>query len=139
MNKIYRTLFIIVPTAIMLTGCSHSTISDHDIPNERETEFIISEGMNNDIQSGQSTIVNNGKITYTNAGSSTCPPIIDKVSKTGDNEYTLTVKRYSKVKCTFDLSPIQQIIERSDGKPIPDESSIVLEQPSNKKAKKWIY
>lgn len=66
-----------------------------------------------------------GIIIYTSRGSSSCPPVIEKVKQTG-NEIYLTTKTYTGI-CTADLNPVVQFIEYNDGTLIPEYVKVFLD------------
>lgn len=70
--------------------------------------------------------IKEGKIIYVSRGSSSCPPIIEKVRQVG-NEIYLTTKNYTGMICTADLRPVMQTIEYNDGTNIPEYTKIFLD------------
>lgn len=70
--------------------------------------------------------INEGKIVYVSRGSSSCPPIVEKVKQVG-NEIYLTTKDYTGMICTADLRPVMQTIEYSNGDAIPQYTKIFLD------------
>lgn len=77
---------------------------------------------------GHSTkaFVEDGVIVYTSAGSSSCPPIVEKVEQIS-NEVHLTTKDYSRSICTRDIKPVAQIIKYTDSTPVPKHIKIFLD------------
>lgn len=60
--------------------------------------------------------VQDGVIIYTNSGSSSCPPVIEKVKKVGRGHYEIYVQQYGKRACTMDMRPVSQIVKKASGK-----------------------
>lgn len=87
-------------------------------------KFDISEPIPVNFGRQAEAAVINGKIEYINAGSSTCPPIIERVEyNSDDSSYTLYVKQYNQV-CTADLRGIKQFISYGDGTLISGSSTV---------------
>lgn len=132
MNKLLKISLAIIPVAVLLTGCSTANNDVSKEPTVKEAEFKITKVSGEDmniIAPDYADIgeVQNGKILYTSFGSSSCPKLVEKVSQDKE-KYTLHLKQYdSKIACTADLSPSQQIIEKTNGEKIPQNAQLVIE------------
>lgn len=65
-------------------------------------------------------------IIYTSLGSSSCPPVVERVEEKEDGIHLFT-KDYSNSICTMDLMPVVQFIEHSDLTPIARGTKIFLD------------
>lgn len=78
---------------------------------------------------GAQAFVQDGKIFYSNSGSSTCPPVIQKVKKVRQNHYKIFVKQYGKRACTMDMRPVSQIVEKEQGEFSSNDVIEIINQP----------
>lgn len=79
-------------------------------------EMNVSESEPANVFNGREVIVEDGKIIFYNAGSGSCPPIVESANydrKT--NSYTLELKKYHNKPCTMDFRGLQQTITHADG------------------------
>lgn len=74
-----------------------------------------------------------GVILYTSIGSSTCPPIVERVEEKEDGIHLFT-KSYSGMIGTADMVPVVQHIEHSDSTPIDHETRLFLDGVEQKKS-----
>lgn len=65
-------------------------------------------------------------IIYTSIGSSSCPPIVERVEENEDGIHLFT-KDYSNSICTSDFMPVVQFIEYSDFSSIERGTKIFLD------------
>lgn len=65
-------------------------------------------------------------IVYTSLGSSSCPPIVERVEEKEDGIHLFT-KDYTGMMCTADICPVVQFIEYSDLAPIARGTKIFLD------------
>lgn len=65
-------------------------------------------------------------IIYTSLGSSSCPPVVERVEEKEDGIHLFT-KDYSNSVCTSDLAPVVQFIEYSDLSSIERGTKIFLD------------
>lgn len=73
------------------------------------------------------TSVIDGKISYQNAGSSNCPPIIQKAVQKDDSTIVLTMKNYANIQCADNLQAISQDISYGNNKQIHENTKIIVE------------
>lgn len=93
---------------------------------EKKFKIVRDDSLEHRFGHNTKAFVENGVIIYTSAGSSSCPPIVEKVEQIG-NEIYLTTKDYSRSICTQDISPIVQIIKYADGTRILQHMKIFLD------------
>lgn len=65
-------------------------------------------------------------IIYTSLGSSSCPPVVERVEEKEDGIHLFT-KDYTGMMCTADICPVVQFIEYSDLAPIARGTKIFLD------------
>lgn len=65
-------------------------------------------------------------IIYTSLGSSSCPPVVERVEEREDGIHLFT-KDYTGMMCTADICPVVQFIEYSDLAPIARGTKIFLD------------
>jgi len=77
--------------------------------------------------SAQAEVID-GKIIYTNAGSGSCPPVLDEALYDAESDtYLLKIKKYHNKPCTMDLRGLKQTVTRSDDEQVPQDAHIVIE------------
>lgn len=81
-----------------------------------------------DFENIPSTVIQDGAILYTNAGSSSCPPVIKEAAYTSEKTIELTIQDYAGKQCTLDYSPIIQQIAREDNVNITDDTTVLIAQ-----------
>lgn len=91
-----------------------------------EADIVLPTGMNN--LEGESELpilkMNGENISYTNAGSGSCAPILESANLEGE-KYVLKEKEYpADTPCTMDFRIVQQTITRSDDMPIPSDADV---------------
>ena len=95
----------------------------------QKEKFIIEQntayntGINPNVTSAR---VQDGIIIYTNSGSSSCPPVIEKVKKAGKGHYKIYVQQYGKRACTMDMMPVSQIVKKASGKDFNQSDTVEI-------------
>lgn len=68
-----------------------------------------------------------GVLIWTSAGSSSCPPLIEKaVLNKSDNTVILTKISYKEQMCTMDMAPVQQMIAMPDDSDLDENVEIIF-------------
>lgn len=127
---ISATLFIIA----LVTGFAYllaNAMNNDSTIDAVNKPLIISEVIPQDWNVERGVAVVNGKIEYSNAGSSSCPPSIEKASyNTETDTYELFPTEYKNVACTADYRGMKQIIEYEDGTAISDTAQVKVIEPN---------
>lgn len=70
-----------------------------------------------------------GNIVYTNAGSGSCPPVLNSATYDSETDtYVLTVQSYPNQACTMDLRGVKQIVSSTSGQDVKETSEIVIQK-----------
>lgn len=106
--------------------------SDDTLPPTMKTgAFVISQPLGDNYDAKRNAEIINGRIEYTNAGSGSCPPVIDEVEYDRNSDtYKLYIKKYGNMACTMDLRGVKQIIEYKDGTVISSRSQVEIVDPA---------
>lgn len=133
------SLAIVIIVAIVIffktndTGSS-PTIDDNTPKDSSVKELIIEnaepEGIS-DLNNKSNLVLDNGEIHWYSAGSSSCPPVIEKAIYTSEKEIELTEASYGEFACTMDLRAVHQVIKHADGTPIDDRVKIKVNNPNH--------
>lgn len=136
MLKLKKTtgIIMIFLMIFILTSCKNTNKDEKQMETKQQsTELLISEKQDVKIYDKKFAAVVNGEIIYTNMGSSSCPPIIEKALINNNDTYELHIIDNTGKICTKDLKSLQQKITRTDGQKIPENAKIKLIDPSDKK------
>lgn len=77
------------------------------------------------------TNVREGVLHYHNAGSSSCPPVVERVEEESLDSYLLHIATYPNVACTMDYMPVHQAITHDDSsREFAEDSDIRVSIPS---------
>lgn len=137
MKKVFGTLAL-VSAVVLLGACTNTAVSPTPSTPEPTTDImetvtlVINDVPENDIEVPgdfnelPTVVVTDGKIVYTNAGSSTCAPVLESaVYENG--AYNLVQKVYpADAVCTMDLRVFQQMVGIEGGEEIPENAVINL-------------
>lgn len=136
MLKLKKATGIIMIFLIIFTiaSCKNNNNEEKTMnEKQQDTELLISEKKDVKIYDKKFAAVINGEIIYTNMGSSSCPPIIEKALINDNDTYELHIIDNTGKICTRDLKSLQQKITRADGQKIPENAKIKLIDPNDKK------
>lgn len=134
MKPQHKTIVIIFSIVLMVIVSALTVAAVVFLQNSKEKQnidpdpnFVISETSPTDYTELNKAVIENGKIEYFNAGSSSCPPIAEKVEYNSSiDTYTIFVKKYGNQMCTADLRGFSQTIEYEDGTIISSDSIVEI-------------
>lgn len=132
------SLAIVIIVAIVIffktnDTSSLPTIEDNTPKDSSAKELIIENAEPEGIIDRNNTmdlILVNGEVHWYSAGSSSCPPVIEKAVYTSEKEIELTEATYGKIACTMDLRAVHQVIKHADGTPIDDSVNVTANSPN---------
>lgn len=121
--------FVGAAGAVLTFGTmTYLIVKDYEKEHGNDKQLIVSEYTEQSYDVGESVEVVDGKIIYTNAGSGSCPLIVESaIYNPETSEYILTLRDYSGSMCTMDYRGIEQTISYADGTDIADHSTIIIE------------
>lgn len=138
---VFVSYFVLISTAstsVIASGNNGNTGGNDDNGGtDDEVEFeidLLDEDMSPPgslSEHGHLADLEDGRITYHSAGSSSCPPTIERVSIReidGGENIILHPKTYPPdTMCTMDIRGFTQEIYRADGEDIPEDTNIIVD------------
>lgn len=136
---ITTTIALVVVISVAIIVFLKTTETQNSNPSNTHSEMKLQELVIENSESNQFNrnegsklkIESDGYIHWYSAGSSTCPPVIEKAEYTSDKKIQLKGKTYNGTPCTMDLQPVHQIIKNFDGTPFADDVELELQSPDN--------
>lgn len=108
---------------ISLGLITYAITDEYEKESSPSAEMNVSEAKPANAISEKEISFEDGKIIFRNAGSGSCPPVVEKAfydRKT--NSYTLELKKYHNKACTMDFRGLQQTISHTDGRKVNESA-----------------